>query len=129
MLVAVSMQLPDVQLTIEQDGHNRLERWSQWTKGDEGALGFPRIQPFTRLITPTGSGPLGPMPDDVLITDRAVCELRNREHSVLWRAIKQFYLRNDAITVSMRECSVSRAGYYRLVKRAQRKVMELVRAA
>lgn len=117
----------DIQLSNEQEGDRRLTEWAKWTRGDDGALGYPRIQPFTRLITPASGGPVGPMPEEVAITDRAVCVIKNREHSVLWRAIRQQYLRNDAITVSMRECSVSRAGYYRLVKRAQRAVMDLVR--
>lgn len=119
----------DVQITNEQEGDRRLTEWAKWTRGDDGALGYPKIEPFTRLVTPSGGGPVGPMPTEVAATDRAVCVIRNRHHSVLWRAIRQYYLRRDAITVSMHECSVSRAGYYRLVKRAQRAVMELLRAA
>lgn len=115
--------------TNEQEGDRRLTEWAKWTRGDDGVQGYPTVEPFTRLVTPTGSGPVGPMPDEVAETDRAVCVLRNRHESVLWRAIQQNYLRHDSITVNMSVCGdVSRAGYYRLVKRAQRAIMQLVRS-
>lgn len=128
LAIAVVPHVSAAPQTYEEQGDQRLKKWAEWSRGDDGALGYPKVEPFTRLVTPAGGGPTGPMPDDVAETDRAVCVIKNRDRSVLWRAICQFYLRNDAINVSMRECSVSRAGYYRLVKRAQRKVMELVRS-
>lgn len=117
------------QTTLEEQGDTRLKSWAEWTRGDDAGLGYPKIEPYTRLVTPTGSYPAGPMPSDVAETDRAVCVIKQRHDSMLWRAIRQFYLTHDAVTVSMRECCCSRAGYYRLVDRARRKVMELVRAA
>lgn len=129
LAVSDSRYVPIQPQTYEQQGDDRLKAWAEWTRGEDAGLGYPKIEPYTRLVTPTGGAPTGPMPDVVAETDRAVCVLKNRHDSVLWRAIRQNYLRNDAITVSMRVCSVSRAGYYRLVKRAQRAVMELVRTA
>lgn len=128
LAVAVSPYVSAQPQTYEQQGDERLKAWALWSRGDDAGLGYPKIEPYTRLVTPTGGGPTGPMPDEVAETDRAVCVLKNRQDSVLWRAIRQAYLRNDAVTVSMRVCSTSRAGYYRLVKRAQRAVMNLVRA-
>lgn len=113
-------------VTLTEQGRERLTNWALWIRGDS-TNGYPKIEPFTRLVTPTPEGPIGPMPDDVGETDRAVSILRHRHKSILWRAIEQFFLRSDAVTVSMRACSTSRAGYYRLVDRACVKVVELVR--
>lgn len=127
MLAISAIPYMRTELTYEQEGDRRLTEWAKWTRGDDANLSYPRIEPYTKLVTPTDGGPTGPMPDEVAETDRAVCALKNRERSVLWRAIRQNYLRSDAITVSMQVCSTSRAGYYRLVKRAQRRIMDLIR--
>lgn len=122
-------QTADVQQTLEAQGNARLLAWAPWAREGDQGLSYPKIEPYTRLVTPSAGGPSGPMPEDVAVTDRAVSVLRFRHKSVLWRAIRQEYLRDDAVIVSARECSVSRAGYYRLIKRAQRAIMELVRQA
>ena len=112
-------------LTLTEQGKARLEEWAKWTRG-ESSNGYPHITPFARLVTPTPNV-LGEMPPDVAATDRAVATLRHRHKSVLWRAIEQYFLKHDAVTVSMRACSTSRAGFYRFVDRACVKIMHLVR--
>ncbi len=112
--------------TLTEQGKERLTNWAIWIRGDS-TNGYPKIEPFTRLVTPAPEGPIGPLPEEVAQTDRAVSVLRHRHKSILWRAIEQYFLRSDAVTVSMQACSTSRRGYYRLVDRACVKVMELIR--
>lgn len=124
-----SAPLPDAgeTRTYEAEGDRRLEEWARWQRGG-GAAGFPGIEPFERLVAPSSGLPIGPMPAEVAATDRAVCALKRREKGVLWRVIEQHYLTDHAVDVKARRLGRSRAGFYRLLKRAQAKVADIVRA-
>jgi len=107
---------------LAQEGDRRLTEWARWQRGGVGT-GYPVIVPFARLVTPTPAGlVIGPLPEDVARTDRAVCELRFRAHGMLWGVIEQHYLRSDAVDVKCARLGKSRAGFYRLLDRARIKI-------
>lgn len=108
------------------EGEQRLERWAKWTRGDR-VNGYPKMTAFARLVTPTPEC-VGDMPYDVMETDRAVAHLRHREKSPLWPVIEKRFLRNDSMSVSIKELGMSRAHYYRLLNRAYVKIVHLIRA-
>jgi hypothetical protein len=116
------------QRTCEADGHRLLEEWRKWQRGG-GAAGYPHIEPFERLVSPSGGLPIGPMPDEVAATDRAVCALKHREKGMLWRVIEQHYLKDDPVDVKSARLGKSRAGFYRLLKRSQSRIADIVRTS
>ena len=113
--------------SLERDGKNRLTEWAKWQKGGQG-LGYRAVEPFAAIITPTpGNLILGPMPPEIALTDRAVCVLRYRSRSMLWSAIEEHFLCNDAAPVKWKRMGKTRMGFYRLVDRACAQIMLIIR--
>lgn len=131
MNAVLAMEFPDMPIseareaTVQAEGDRLLEEWSKWQRGG-GASGYPTMEPFERLVTPSSGLPIGPMPTNVALTDRAVCILKQRHASILWSAIKQHYLTYTAVDVKAARLGKSRAGFYRLLKRAQARVADIV---
>lgn len=117
--------VPEERSTVQAEGDRLLEEWAKWQRGG-GASGYPTMEPFERLVTPSSGLPIGPMPANVAMTDRAVCILKQRHASILWAVIKQHYLTDTAIDVKAAKVGKSRAGFYRLLKRAQARVADIV---
>lgn len=109
-----------------EEGGRLLSEWALYQKGGSGR-GYPAMEPFTRLVTPTaGIVLIGPLPEEVAKTDRAVCVLRSHADHQLWCAIEQHYLRDDAAPVKWARLGKTRSGFYRLVDRAKARVFDLV---
>lgn len=109
-----------------EEGGRLLTEWARYQRGGNGR-GYPAMEPFTRLVTPTaGQILIGPMPEEVAKTDRAVSKLKRRSNGELWYAIEQHYLKDDAAPVKWARLGKTRSGFYRLVDRAKEKVFDLV---
>jgi len=124
---AIPLEFIVVQPSSVEEGGRLLTEWAKWQRGGNGR-GYPSIVPFARLVTPTPADLIiGPLPEEIARTDRAVCELRFRSNRMLWLAIEQHYLCDDVVDVKCARLGLNRSPFYRLVDRAKSKVFDLVR--
>lgn len=111
---------------IEVIADSYLAEWARWAGHETRSLGYP----WRSITEKAGEGginagsPRPPIeiPPDVARTDAAVAKIRQRNKSILWRAIRIRYLERapiESIEASMR---VSRSEAYRLLNRALRAV-------
>ena len=100
----------------------RLDAWASWVKG--GMASWPSLTLLGRIIeqgangaAQVGSSVLG-MPDEVLVTDKAVARL----DGILRPVVFVYYLTYADSAEKAKRLGVSRATFWRRVERAQKQV-------
>jgi hypothetical protein len=111
--------------TIEVQADHWLAEWARFT-GDRGAMGYPRRSVTEKAneggITAGSPRPPSDLPEEVALTDKAVSKIRQRQDSILWRAIDLKYRERTPIEGMMRTLRMGRSAVKRLIARAQRAV-------
>lgn len=100
----------------------RLDAWASWVKG--GMASWPSLTLLGRIIEQGANGAaqtgrsVEGMPDDILLTDRAVARL----DLILRRTVKIYYLTYADSELKAKQCGCSKATFWRRVSRAQKAV-------
>jgi hypothetical protein len=69
-----------------------LEQWGRWCRAGTGNLGYPRMEPWRRLLGSTVKNVM--IGDDIAtLVDQAVLALR-KEHRLMGFAVSKYYLDN-----------------------------------
>lgn len=72
--------------------NSRLVLWAEWVlKREDGATGFPRECPYTRLVARAGGSGYQPDVDgDAMEVDKALSIIK-QNHPIVYRALHLFY--------------------------------------
>lgn len=112
-------------VTIEDQADRWLAEWARLTR-DKSTLGFPRRAVTEKAneggIAAGSPRPPSDLPEEVALTDRAVSKIRQRQDSILWRAIDLKYRERTPLEGMMRALRMGRSAVKRLIARAQRAV-------
>lgn len=109
--------------TVESMADARLDAWAEWSRGNGLHVGWPRATVLARLIeqhtaaAQQGAPPVA-MPDDIAAVDAVVARLSDLMRGV----ILAHYLTFAPSEVKARSLHLSRAHFWRLLRRAQRNV-------